>query len=78
MTSPPPHQQTLFQRIVAYLLAALAVVTCPCHLPVWIAVLAGTSAGAYLGEHWGVAALALTGLFVATVAGAMRMFRRMT
>ena len=49
-------------------------VTCPCHLPIWIAVLAGTSAGAFLGEHWGLAALALTGLFVASALAAMRAF----
>jgi predicted signal transduction protein with EAL and GGDEF domain len=31
-------------------------------LPILAAVLAGTTAGAFIGEHWGVAALALTGL----------------
>jgi mercuric ion transport protein len=45
-------------------------------LPIWIAVFSGTSAGAVLGEHWGLAAVALTGLFVASAAGAMRMFGR--
>lgn len=68
--------QTARQRLSAYLLAALAVVSCPCHLPIWIAVFSGTSAGAVLGEHWGLAAVALTGLFVASAAGAMRMFGR--
>ena len=53
--------QTARQRLGAYLLAALAVVSCPCHLPIWIAVFSGTSAGAVLGEHWGLAAVALTG-----------------
>jgi mercuric ion transport protein len=70
------NHQTARQRLGAYLLAASAVATCPCHLPIWIAVLSGTSAGAVLGEHWGLAALALTGLFVASAAGAMRMFSR--
>jgi len=41
------------QRLGAYLLAVLAVVTCPCHLPIWIGVLAG----AFLGEQWGLAAM---------------------
>lgn len=75
MTSPKSHL-TARQRVGAYLLAVSALVTCPCHLPIWIAVLAGTSAGAFLGEHWVLAALALTGLFVASAAGAVRMFRR--
>ena len=38
--------------------------TCPCHLPILAIVLAGTTAGAFIGEHWGIAALTLTGLFV--------------
>ncbi|EAO2198430.1 broad-spectrum mercury transporter MerE, partial [Salmonella enterica] len=48
---------------------------CPCHLPILAAVLAGTTAGAFLGEHWGVAALALTGLFVLAVTRLLRAFR---
>lgn len=50
------------RRIGAYLFTALALVTCPCHLPMLLALLAGTTAGAYLSEHWGIAALALTTL----------------
>lgn len=67
---------TVRQRVGAYALAVLALVTCPCHLPIWIAVLAVTSAGAVVGEHWGLAALTLTALFVASVASTMRMLRR--
>jgi EAL domain-containing protein (putative c-di-GMP-specific phosphodiesterase class I) len=36
-----------------YLWGALAVLTCPCHLPILAVVLAGTTAGAFIGEHWG-------------------------
>ncbi|WP_404853753.1 mercury resistance protein [Escherichia coli] len=35
----------------------------------------GGPAGAFLGEHWGVAALALTGLFVLAVTRLLRAFR---
>lgn len=38
-------------------------------------VLAGMTAGAFLGEHWGVAALALTALFVLVVARLLRAFK---
>ena len=38
-------------------------------------VLAGTTAGAFIGEHWGIAALALTGLFVLSVMRLLRAFR---
>jgi len=62
------------QRIGTYLFTALALMTCPCQLPVWIALLAGTTAGAYLSEHWGIAALALTALFALCARRALRAF----
>lgn len=49
--------------------------TCPCHLPILAVVLAGTTAGAFIGEHWGIAALTLTGLFVLSVTRLLRAFR---
>lgn len=69
MTDP-----TVRQRISAYLFTALALVTCPCHLSILLALLAGTTAGAYLSEHWGIAALALTALFALSLTRAMRAF----
>lgn len=59
----------------AYAWGVLAVVTCPCHLPILAAVLAGTTAGAFIGEHWGAAAFALTGLFGLSVVRVLRAFR---
>ncbi|EKF7421542.1 broad-spectrum mercury transporter MerE, partial [Pseudomonas aeruginosa] len=53
----------------------LAVLTCPCHLPILAVVLAGTTAGAFLGEHWVIAALGLTGLFLLSLSRALRAFR---
>ncbi|EBU6529010.1 mercury resistance protein, partial [Salmonella enterica subsp. enterica serovar Kentucky] len=49
--------------------------TCPCHLPILAVVLAGTTAGAFLGEHWVIAALGLTGLFLLSLSRALRAFR---
>ncbi|HDV8720293.1 TPA: broad-spectrum mercury transporter MerE [Escherichia coli] len=63
MNAPDKLPPETRQPVSGYLWGALAVLTCPCHLPILAAVLAGTTAGAFLGEHWGVAALALTGLF---------------
>lgn len=60
----------------AYVWSGLAALTCPCHLPLLVAVLAGTTAGAFLGEHWLVAALALTGLFLLSLTRALRAFKR--
>ncbi|MBK6800281.1 MAG: broad-spectrum mercury transporter MerE [Novosphingobium sp.] len=64
----------LRQRISAYLFTALALATCPCHLPILLVLLAGTTAGAYLGEHWVIAALAMAALFVLSVTRALRAF----
>ncbi len=55
-----------------YAWGLLAVLTCPCHLPLIAIVLAGTSAGALLGEHWWIAAFALTALFLITLSRALR------
>ena len=41
------------QSITAYLWGELAVLTCPCHLLILAVVLAGTTAGTFLGEHLG-------------------------
>ncbi|NUO73752.1 MAG: broad-spectrum mercury transporter MerE [Frateuria sp.] len=70
----PTAKPNARQRISAYLFTALAVVSCPCHLPLLLALLAGTTAGATLSQHWGLAALALTALFVLSVARALRGF----
>lgn len=50
------------------LAAALAVVACPCHVPLIIALFAGTTFGASLASHTGLLYGAMTGLFVVAVA----------
>nr|WP_228285644.1 broad-spectrum mercury transporter MerE [Klebsiella pneumoniae] len=61
MNSPEHLPSETHKPITGYLWGALAVLTCPCHLPILAIVLAGTTAGAFIGEHWGIAALTLTG-----------------
>ena len=75
MNSPERMPVETHTPFTGYLWGALAVLTCPCHLPILAAVLAGTTAGAFIGEHWGIAALALTGLFVLSVTRLLRVFR---
>ena len=75
MLNADQAESTKLPRWRAYTWGMLAALTCPCHLPILAAVLAGTTAGAFLGEHWGVAALALTGLFVLAVTRLLRAFR---
>lgn len=57
-----------------YLVAGLAFVTCPCHLPLFLALFGGTALGAGVRDHIVVALVALTGLFALSVWAAMRMF----
>ncbi|MDX9718704.1 MAG: broad-spectrum mercury transporter MerE [Thauera sp.] len=61
--------------ITGYLWSGLAVLTCPCHLPILAVVLAGTTAGAFLSEHWVIAALLLSALFLLALSRALRAFR---
>lgn len=75
MNNPEHMPVETHKPFTGYLWGALAVLTCPCHLPILVAVLAGTTASAFIGEHWGVAALALAGLFVLSVARLLRAFK---
>lgn len=53
-----------------------AVVTCPCHLPLLLAVLGGTALGAALSEHMMIAIVAFTILFVLSASAALHLFSR--
>ncbi|TAM49000.1 MAG: mercury resistance protein [Paraburkholderia sp.] len=59
----------------AYSWGILAALTCPCHLPLFAAVLSGTAVGAALARYGWIAALTLTILFLLTLARALRAFR---
>jgi mercuric ion transport protein len=59
-----------------YIWGVPALLTCPCHLPLFAAMLAGTSVGAFVGDHLGVAALARAGLFVHSVTRVLRVFSK--
>lgn len=59
-----------------YVMAAVAVITCPCHLPILLLALAGTGFGAVLKDHLGLAAIAFTLVFVVSAWRAFRLFAR--
>lgn len=50
--------------------------TCPCHLPLVVALLGGTVAGGVIAENMSLAVLALTAVFLASGWAAVRMFTR--
>ncbi len=47
-----------------YLLLGLAFLTCPCHLPLLLAVLAGTGLAAALIQYFALTFLALSAVFI--------------
>jgi mercuric ion transport protein len=49
--------------VKGYLLPGLAFLTCPCHLPLLVAVLAGTGLAGALSQHVGLAFLVLSVMF---------------
>lgn len=55
--------------------ALLALLTCPCHLPLVVFLFAGTTAGAFMGEHMGLAAASGIVLFGLSSLFAFRSFK---
>jgi mercuric ion transport protein len=49
---------------MTYVMGALALLTCPCHLPILLAILSGTAAGSFLSANLGTAALILLPIFL--------------
>lgn len=50
-----------------YLLLGVAFVTCPCHLPLLLAVLAGTGLAGALSQYFGAAFVALSVIFLVSL-----------
>lgn len=69
MTTPRPARPGSAPpgSLKGYLLLGLAFVTCPCHLPIVLAVLAGTGLAGALTQYLGLAFLALSVIFVASL-----------
>ncbi|MFQ5899490.1 MAG: mercury resistance protein [Candidatus Methylomirabilia bacterium] len=55
------------RSVKGYFLVGLAVVTCPCHLPLLVALLAGTGLAGVLSQYFGIVLLALSAIFVAAL-----------
>ena len=64
--------QPTAKKLPGYLWTGLAVLVCPCHLPLIIGALAGTAAGALLSAHWVLGLIGLICLFLVSAAQAWR------
>ena len=60
-----------------YLSAGIALLTCPCHLPLLAAVLAGTALGGWLSQYTLAVTMGMTGIFILAVLYSFRAFSRM-
>ncbi len=61
-----------------YLHLTMAAITCPCHVPIYLAILGGTALGAFLQENLLLFILGLTGVFLLTVSQGLRLVRQET
>ncbi len=59
-----------------YLMAAIAALACPCHLPIWLALLSGTALAGVISDQMGLALVAFTILFLVSAWTAVRLFSR--
>ena len=59
-------------RSAGYVLALLAFLTCPCHLPIWLVLFAGSAFGAVLNENLVIAGVILIVVFILSGLGAIR------
>ncbi len=58
-----------------YLYALLAVVTCPCHLPVFALLFSGSAVGAFLSDNFATALTIFSLLFIFSLTLAVRALR---
>lgn len=56
-------------------LLAAAFFTCPCHLPIYIALLGGTALGGYFTENKFLSIAALSAIFAFSLLAGMRMIK---
>ncbi len=68
------------QKILGYVLAATAIVACPCHLvitlPIVIGLLGGTALGTVLATHTGLVVAGASAYFVAALAAGFYLISR--
>lgn len=74
--SPMRPGQTSPRSLKGYLLLGLAAVTCPCHLPILLVVLAGTGLAGALSQHFGLIFLVLSAVFVGSLFLGLRTMKR--
>lgn len=60
-------------KLKGYVLLGTALIACPCHLPITLALLAGTSLGGFIGANLGLVMIGLAGYFIVALFVGLRM-----
>jgi len=63
------------ERRKGYLHLTVAALTCPCHVPIYLAIFGGTAVGAFLRENLSLFLLGLTGIFLITVVKGLKLVK---
>ncbi len=69
------HGGETSRRRRGHLYALLALVTCPCHLPIIALLFSGSAMGAFLNDHFIMALIIFSLLFMCFLAAALRALR---
>ncbi len=64
------------RRLKGYVNLAIAALTCPCHVPIYLAVLGGTALGVYLRDNILLLILGLTGVFLLTLTRGLKLVNK--
>ena len=72
-TTNPTNTTSSVRGVMFYIMASLAVLTCPCHLPILLLLLSGTAAGAFLQANTGLAILLLLPVFLLSAIATWRL-----
>lgn len=68
-----PKTVTDVRNVATYLTGLIAVVSCPCHLPILLLLLSGTAAGAYLEANTAMAVTWLLPVFLVSAYATWRL-----
>lgn len=74
-TTDTTNTASSVRGVMTYAMGAIAVLTCPCHLPVLIVLLSGTVAGAFLAENLFLAVVLLLVVFLLSATATWRLAR---
>ena len=75
MSTTEQTEKSLGRRLRTGLFALLAIISCPCHIPILLVVLSGTSLGLLLASHTALALMLFSVVFIASLAGLFRVLR---